>query len=138
LEHIDEDEDVLAEMHTAVKPGGGIVLTVPQHPWLWSAADDYAEHKRRYQRRELLHKVSRAGFVVRRITSFVSLLLPGMAAVRLREQLSKRPYDPSREHDAARRASRPLEGIVNFERSLIERGINLPGGGSLLLIANRS
>ncbi len=29
LEHIDADEEVLAEMHTAVRPAGGIVLTVP-------------------------------------------------------------------------------------------------------------
>jgi SAM-dependent methyltransferase len=138
LEHIDADEEVLAGMHTAVKPGGGIVLTVPQHPWLWSATDEHAEHKRRYRRAELLSKISTAGFTVRRVTSFVSLLLPPMAAARLRDRLSRRPFDPSREHHAAQRASTLLERIVDLERFLIARGADLPAGGSLLVVATRS
>lgn len=138
LEHIDADEAVLGEMRTAVKPGGGIVLTVPQHPWLWSAPDEYAEHKRRYRRAELLSKVSAAGFAVRRVTSFVSLLLPAMAVTRLGARLSRRPFEPSHEHRAAQSATRILERIVDFERSLIARGIDLPVGGSLLVVATRS
>ncbi len=138
LEHVDADDEVLAGMHTAVKPGGGIVLTVPQHPWLWSAIDEYAEHKRRYRRAELLSKISTAGFTVRRVTSFISLLLPAMALARMRERLSQRPFDPSREHQAAERASTLLERIVNVERFLIARGADLPAGGSLLVVATRS
>lgn len=137
LEHIDRDEDVLAGMHSAIAPGGGIVVTVPQHRWLWSASDDYAEHKRRYSRAELTAKVDRAGFEVRRVSSFVSLLLPMMAASRFAERLNSRPYDPSREHQSARRADKPLERIAELERSLITRGIDFPAGGSLLLVASR-
>jgi SAM-dependent methyltransferase len=137
LEHIDRDEDVLAGMHTAVAPGGGIVVTVPQHGWLWSASDDYAEHKRRYSRAELTSKVTRAGFSVRRATSFVSLLLPLMAASRLAERLSSRPYEPSREHQSAQRADAPLERIADAELWALQRGVNFPAGGSLLLIATR-
>lgn len=137
LEHVDRDEDVLAGMHGAVAPGGGIVVTVPQHAWLWTAGDDYAEHKRRYSRRELTEKVTRAGFSIRRVTSFVSLLLPMMAASRLAERLSRRPYDPAREHEAAQRANAPLEHVAQLEQRLLQRGVNLPAGGSLLLIASR-
>ncbi len=137
LEHIDRDEDVLAGMHTAVAPGGGIVVTVPQHRWLWSAGDDYAEHKRRYSRAELMSKVARAGFITRRVTSFVSLLLPIMAASRIAERRSSRPYDPGREHQAASRADAPLEWIANAELQALKRGVNFPAGGSLLLIAAR-
>ena len=47
LEHIDEDEDVISNVHSALLPGGLFIVTVPQHAWLWSAADDHAHHKRR-------------------------------------------------------------------------------------------
>ena len=84
IEHIDEDEDVLREMYSAIKPGGGIILTVPQHDWLWSETDVYAHHKRRYSRKELRSKVERAGFRVEYMTSFVSVLLPALMISRYR------------------------------------------------------
>ncbi len=39
LEHIEEDEEVLSAMARALRPGGGMLLTVPQHRWLWSASE---------------------------------------------------------------------------------------------------
>ena len=64
FEHIDQDQTVLEQMHAAVKPGGGIIVTVPQHRWLWSMVDEYSFHRRRYRRMELLQKVKAAGFEV--------------------------------------------------------------------------
>ncbi|MCY7394117.1 MAG: class I SAM-dependent methyltransferase [Leptolyngbyaceae cyanobacterium CAN_BIN12] len=49
LEHIQQDVEVLKQMHQAIQPGGGIVITVPQHPWLWSQLDDIGHHVRRYR-----------------------------------------------------------------------------------------
>jgi SAM-dependent methyltransferase len=138
IEHIDDDELVLKEMRRALVPGGGIVLTVPQHPWLWSVSDDYAEHKRRYRRAELVSKVQAAGFTIRRVSAFVTLLLPAMAAMRLRGRLRKGPIDPFREHLIAQRLAAPLDLILELEHSLIARGSDLPAGGSLLLVAVRS
>ncbi|MCC6904213.1 MAG: class I SAM-dependent methyltransferase, partial [Anaerolineae bacterium] len=48
LEHIEEDQAVLRQMYQAVRPGGGIMLSVPQHPALWSEVDVYSRHVRRY------------------------------------------------------------------------------------------
>ncbi|MHB8658456.1 MAG: class I SAM-dependent methyltransferase [Solirubrobacteraceae bacterium] len=135
LEHIDEDEHVLAEMRQALRSDGGIILTVPQHPWLWSDADDFGEHKRRYRRAELAHKVTAAGFEIRRQTSFMTLLLPLMAAARVSQRLSRRAFDPAAEYHAARRIDRGLSLVADAERSLITRGLNLRVGGSLLVIA---
>jgi hypothetical protein len=134
LEHIDDDEGVLEQLAIASKPGGGILLTVPQHPWLWSASDEYGEHKRRYRRGELVAKVTAAGFEVRRVTSFVSLLLPAMALMRMFAHV-RRP-DPSSELRATR-ADRVLERVLDVERALIARGHDLPLGGSLLMVAKR-
>ena len=71
LEHIEEDEIVLAQIRRALKPGGGLLLTVPQHPWLWSWTDDYSYHVRRYTAESLHAKLSRAGFDILLSTSFI-------------------------------------------------------------------
>ncbi len=137
LEHIKEDEIVLSEMHRAVHNEGGIVLSVPQHPWLWSQADDYAHHVRRYDAQELKTKVERVGFKVVRMTSFVSLLLPLMFLSRLQQRQPNPDYDDTAELRISGWMNAILENILNLERTMIQRGISFPAGGSLLLIAKK-
>ena len=48
LEHVEDDRTALVQPRRALKPGGEVLLAVPQHPVLWSAAKDYGYHKRRY------------------------------------------------------------------------------------------
>src|SRR3954454_16122999 len=76
LEHLVEDNMALAQMFNAARPGGGLLVTVPQQRYLWSASDRFAMHQRRYNRAELRAKVRSVGFEIERITSFNSLLLP--------------------------------------------------------------
>ncbi|NRB39894.1 MAG: class I SAM-dependent methyltransferase [Pseudomonadales bacterium] len=136
LEHIEEDELVLENMFRAVKPGGGILLTVPQHAWLWSQADDYACHVRRYSEKMLLEKVERAGFEVIRSTSFVSLLLPLMLLSRLRSR-GGREYDPAKEFEIPSFINRFLEWIMGLERAFIRFGCSPAFGGSRMLVARK-
>lgn len=58
LEHIQEDDTVLLKMYRALKPSGGIAITVPQHPRQWSYQGDYACHVRRYRMGEMREKVA--------------------------------------------------------------------------------
>lgn len=138
LEHIEEDEAVLGEMWRALRPGGGIVITVPQHPWLWSRQDEYACHVRRYRSGELREKVRRAGFRVEMQTSFVSLLLPAMFASRLAQRNAPADSDPMAELRLPMLINRAFEGVMNVERQLIRFGMRFPAGGSLLLVARKS
>ena len=137
LEHIKEDTIVLSEMYHAVHQGGGIILSVPQHPWLWSQADDYAHHVRRYRAPDLKAKVENAGFTVIRITSFVSLLLPLMLLSRLQQRRHNPDYDPASELKISGWLNTILESILNLEHAIIRAGISLSAGGSLLLIAQK-
>lgn len=137
IEHIEDDAGVLRGLHRALRPGGVLLLTVPQHPRLWSAADTYAHHVRRYRRRELVERVDAAGFEVVRTTSFVMSLLPMMALSRWWARLSPRPYDPVAELVPPEPANRLLERMLDVERTLIGRGFDLPAGGSLALVARR-
>jgi SAM-dependent methyltransferase len=137
IEHVDEDEQVLGELYQATAPGGGLLLTVPQHQWLWSAIDDYSLHRRRYSRRELVSKVRRAGFSQVWATSFVSLLLPVLLASRLRQPASSGEVDPTAELRISNLVNRVSERIMDLERVIIQRGLSLPAGGSLLLVARK-
>ena len=139
IEHLDEDERVLSQLWQAARPGGGALITVPQHGWLWSAEDDAGGHQRRYARRDLVQKVQRAGFSVERVTSFVSVLLPLMAASRLRGRVGLRPHDPdsNMELSLPRTVDRVFEAAMTAELALVRAGMSLPAGGSLLLVARR-
>jgi len=135
LEHVTEDEEVLRAMRRALRPGGGVLITVPQHPALWSVQDEHAGHRRRYTRAELAAKLGRAGFAHIRATSFVSLLLPVMALARVRK---RRTADPFEELRIAGIANLLLERVLDVERGLIRLGVSFPFGGSLLVAARKA
>jgi SAM-dependent methyltransferase len=137
IEHIPEDELALEGMRRALVPGGTLLLTVPQHPWLWSKLDDYGHHQRRYRRRELVAKVRGAGFEIERVTSFVSLLLPAMVASRFRERRREGDYEPGTELNPPRILDRAMRAVLKLETLMIRTGISFPAGGSLLLVARR-
>ncbi len=133
LEHIDGDELVLANFFRALRHGGHLLLTVPQHPWLWSAADDFAHHQRRYTASELYRKVRRAGFKIKYSSSFVSLLLPLMTLQRLGAKAQG--YSLEDEFKISPLLNSALYFFMQVELSLLRLGLRFPAGGSRLLLA---
>ena len=138
IEHIKEDEVVLAQVCKALKPGGYLLLTVPQHDWLWSASDIYARHERRYSAAELHEKIRAAGFRLQRSSSFVSLLLPLMLISRLNSKSRHKPFDPTDEFKIPNWMNAALYQIMTLERSLVKLGANFPVGGSRLIVAQKT
>ena len=136
LEHLVEDNTALTQMFNAVRPGGGLLVTVPQQRHLWSASDEHAMHQRRYSRGELCRKVETAGFQIERITSFNSLLFPLMVWSRMRQKRDQN-LQRWRELEISPPLNKILESILKLERLLIEKGVSFPVGGSLLLIGRR-
>lgn len=137
LEHIEEDITVLREVHSALNTNGFLVLTVPQHRWLWSPVDEYACHVRRYSASELHQKLESAGFEVVRSTSFVSLLLPAMLLSRVKQRYSKIGIDPANELKLSGRLNAFLYRLMQIELFFIKNGINFSVGGSRLIVAKR-
>ena len=76
IEHLEDDRAVLRDLHRATKPGGGLLVTVPAYPALWSYFDEAAKHCRRYRPRELREKLTEAGFTVEYLSPFMSVLAP--------------------------------------------------------------
>lgn len=132
IEHIDEDQEVLRQIKQALRPQGIALITVPQHPFLWNAGDDFAYHKRRYTRRDLREKLERAGFEVLALRSFVSFLLPLQIVARLRP--SRGVYDPSAEFQISDAVNAALKVVMQAELKCIRQGMSLPFGGSLLAV----
>lgn len=136
LEHIEDDNVVIAGMFKALRPEGGLIVTVPQHPRLWSSSDEYACHVRRYTSAEIISKLKLAGFQIIRSTSFVSLLLPALIVSRL-NNVKSRNYDPLSEFNISSVLNRILRKIMKIELTMIQSGVSFPAGGSRLVIARK-
>ena len=141
LEHIAEDGTALREICRMLKPGGILIATVPQHPWMWSTTDDLAHHERRYRVGELARKASAAGLEPLYRSSFLTLAFPLMAASRAAARL--RPSPRSLEEQARAEyamspaTARVMLGVNRLEHLLRRLGAPLPFGGSQILVARR-
>jgi glycosyltransferase involved in cell wall biosynthesis len=64
LEHIEQDTATLADLSTALVPGGRLILIVPALARLYGTLDEHLRHFRRYEKEELETKIRDAGFVL--------------------------------------------------------------------------
>lgn len=133
IEHIKDDCLVLRNLNRALKSGGRLFITVPQHRWLWSTIDEKAGHFRRYSFQELKKKVGEAGFEVEYSTSFVSFLAPLMWLSRLKAP--NPDCDPMAEFKIPPFINLLLRAVMKVEFLLIRFGLRVPFGGSRLLVA---
>lgn len=138
LEHIPDDVAALASIAGALRPGGGVIFTVPQHRWLWSATDDYACHERRYRRHEMVEKIAAAGLQLEFVTSFVTLLLPVMMLSRLRQGKGREAGDHLDEFRLHPVVNAFCAALMRLEFWLIRCGLRMPLGGSLLVVARKN
>jgi SAM-dependent methyltransferase len=136
IEHVPEDDVVLGEMRRSLRPNGGVLITVPQHAFLWSEADDFSHHQRRYSRRQLRERLLSSGFEILQMTSFCSLLMPALLGERWWRRLRRTTYDPAAELRLTR-INGLLERVMQLEAAFIARGLSLPTGSSLLAVARR-
>jgi SAM-dependent methyltransferase len=135
VEHIADDEGVLRGMRAATRTGGGTIIAVPQHPWLWSHADDIAHHQRRYRRGELEAKLRRNGYEVLFSSSYTALLLPLMAASRLKSRGSETDDDVLSEFRLNRHVNDLFTAILRAEIRMTLAGWRWPAGGSRIVVA---
>ncbi len=141
LEHIDDDIAVIKNVHKALKRDGTFIVSVPQYQWMWSHMDDIDQHKRRYSRKELKNKLMENGFEVTYLSSFVFFLFPLMAISRFLKK-NQKFQDRSFEEKLTELNLSPLlnfsfETIMRLDELLINMGLSLPFGGSLIAIGRK-
>lgn len=139
IEHIDDDEVALANMYQMLCDDGALIISVPQHMFLWSRLDEIVKHKRRYSRGVLLEKLKKSGFEIDYATSFLFILFPLMLVSRLFDKKN----DVAKDDDLEKRVvfSRMTNSILNvimrIDEFLIRLGFSLPFGGTLVVVAKR-
>lgn len=64
LEHIDDEQRVLSEIHRILRNDGLILISVPAFNCLWSYHDEQAGHKKRYRKKGLQSVCEESGFEI--------------------------------------------------------------------------
>jgi len=137
LEHLEDDVAGLRELARVARPGAHLLLTVPAYPRLWSSHDEAAGHQRRYTARTLRTALAATRWRPVELTHFNLLLLAPAAALRLSERVHRPKARGSHLTLTPRRADRLLEAPLGLENRLLRRGISLPAGLSLVVVARR-
>lgn len=130
LEHLAEPVRVLQHISKIVAPDGGIVLTVPAYPWLFSDWDESLGHFRRYTPALLREQASEAGLRVEWLSHWNSFSLPAAIAVRGYQ----RCVPAEREPDFPRTppfVNQALMSLASYERKWLGRA-TAPFGLSLV------
>jgi SAM-dependent methyltransferase len=133
IEHIDDDAAALAAIAPKLKSGGKFIMTVPAHPWMWSAHDAVNHHKRRYSKRELRRLIDGSPLHLDKLGYFNSLLFPLAVADRLASKLRGKDEAEVKLPSAPLNAG--LEAVFGAERHLVGR-LPLPPGLSLFAVAS--
>ncbi|MFA6997790.1 MAG: class I SAM-dependent methyltransferase [Victivallaceae bacterium] len=87
LEHLKDDRGHLKNL-PQLKPGGILFITVPAFQCLFSGHDEFLEHYRRYNRRQLLETVAVSGLQILESGYFFCSLLP----LRWLQKISRKKY----------------------------------------------
>jgi SAM-dependent methyltransferase len=135
LEHVEDDEQVMRQVHQSLKEDGIFAITVPQYPWMWTYLDDISCHKRRYTRSELRQKLTKAGFRLLYIGSFVTTLFPAQMVTRLLNK--KAPAAAVNELALHPVLNTFCFAMMSIDYYLIKAGIRIPFGGSLVCVAKK-
>jgi SAM-dependent methyltransferase len=134
LEHIEDDSGFLHSIYRLLIPGGRFYLTVPAYRFLWSDADEYAGHRRRYTLKALTAILQQAGFSIEYSTyMFWPLIFPILlyrgfpykAAIRKKGRIEI--YRGELIHPV-KWVNRWLDRILGLEIHSIKRGKKIPFG----------
>jgi 2-polyprenyl-3-methyl-5-hydroxy-6-metoxy-1,4-benzoquinol methylase len=133
LEHVEDERAALKAIARRLRPGGTILITVPQHPWMWSGHDIANHHFRRYTKATLRRAISDAGLKLTMLESFNSLLFPLAAADRIVAKITGRKGSDDALPVAPVNAL--FEKIFGLERYLVGR-VPMPPGVSLVALVS--
>lgn len=141
VEHVDEDQLAVDELHRVCKSGGYIFTTVPAFKSLWSEHDDINEHKRRYTMKNFTRLFNNKSSIVFK-SYFNSFLFLPVAAYRLVATAFKRKAKKKELRSDFNKiensfATNILYKIFKSENRLLRKKIRFPIGLSIMVIAKK-
>lgn len=133
---ITDDAQALSELRRVCRKGGYLLVTDSALGFLRSSHDRATHARHRYTKKEMVEKVSMAGFSVRRISYTNFFLFPIVAAVRLFKRYTDKGDTRSDLKSVNPFLNSLLLTVLRTE-SLLLRWIEFPYGSSLICIAQR-
>lgn len=145
LEHFKEDMDALTHWRSKLKDKGLLFLTVPAYQWLWSVDDIIAHHYRRYTQSDLVRKLNKCGYIVRKSTYFNFWLFPLVLLVKIWKRHSLDIENINNEelfknfsfHYGQKKFINNILRLIFSSEDFLIKHIRLPVGVSLLVCAEK-
>lgn len=132
MEHMEDPVLLLKNAAEALSDDGGIIITVPAYPMLFSDWDRKLGHFRRYTKSTFRQHAEQAGLKVKWLTHWNSFTLPAAIAIRGRDILLKRQDDsPPQFTRVSRFTNSCLKSFAQIERKIIH-STGVPFGLSLV------
>jgi SAM-dependent methyltransferase len=141
LEHVQHDHGFLCDLRRLMPAGGRLYLAVPAFQALWSREDELSGHQRRYRIRALTALIEAAGFRAEYATYFFLPLVPAIWAARavphkLGIALRRTHASSAADHGINESLRVKLvRAALRLERGILRRGVPMPLGSSLLMVA---
>jgi SAM-dependent methyltransferase len=127
LEHIENDEQALKNIRSLLKRGGRLVLLVPAKKRAYTRLDRELGHFRRYEKEELMAKLTRNGYRVDTIHCFN---IVGLVSWYVRDKVKRKNIHLKAHH------IKLFDSIVPILR-VIETHVKMPLGISLIIVAQK-
>lgn len=127
LEHIEDDEKALRTIRELLKGKGKLILLVPAKKIAYTKLDSDLGHFRRYEKKEIIEKLTKNGYEIEKIYYFNMV---GLISWIIRDKIKKNNVSLKSYH------IKLFDSIVPFLRT-IESVIKIPVGISLIVIARK-
>ena len=135
IEHLDDDIAGLREMYRVTKTGGYSLVFVPAFMWLWGVQDDISNHRIRYTKKQIVERIEKAGFKVKRSTyanfTFFAPILGGRAMMKVTG------IKPESENNINVSALNGVFGRIFSAERVWLKNLNFPFGVSIVVVARR-
>lgn len=133
---ITDDVVALAEMKRVLKTGGFLILRVPANKFLLSAHDKQVHTARRYSKKEIEVKMTKAGFHTIQ-TSHVGIVLFFLSLINISIERFSGRKSYSSIGNVPGWINWTFTKVLLWENQLILSGISLPFGQGLIVVAQR-
>jgi ubiquinone/menaquinone biosynthesis C-methylase UbiE len=143
VEHVQEDQKAVNELHRVCKKGGFVFTTVPAFEFLWSEHDEVNQHVRRYTMKTYMALFNSQNSKVCFKSYFNFFLFPFVAVVRITSSFFRPPKTIKNVKSDFKKIkskfiSNVLLKIFKSESVFLNRHIRLPVGVSLMVIAKKT
>jgi SAM-dependent methyltransferase len=142
LEHLDDDASAVREIARVLAAGGTCIATVPALQVLWTASDDYYEHRRRYTREQLTSLFRKASMKIEKAAFWgfpIVLIYDTLVILPMNRRRARLSIDDDAALRSVARAGRSRM-LVSFVRAIfsLDRLFSfIPFGPGLLLVARK-